>query len=452
MTDYLLEISKNKTARNLVGSLGLPIPLPQALERLRGPALEKPLSGRRVAFTVAEGGVLGSVLETTIAGLGADVVVAGTAAGDAKLHGLVLDATGISSPAGLRALYDFFHATVKQLGRCGRVVVLGRPVGGQLVAGAAAQAALEGFIKSTAKEIGRSGSTANLIRVASGAEDRVAGPLRFFLSPASAFVSAQAVEVSTKAAGTVTGEWTRPLSGKVAVVTGAARGIGAATARILAGEGAQVVCIDRPADEAVTQELSIAIGGTAFALDVATPEAGPRLAAFLKERFGGVDIVVHNAGITRDKTLARMSEEAWDQVLNINLAALLRITEALLDGTLRDGGRIVCLSSIAGIAGNVGQTNYAASKAGVIGFVRGLAVELAPRGIAVNAVAPGFIETRMTATVPFAIREAGRRLAALGQGGQPEDVGRAIAFLSSPGALGLSGNVLRVCGGALLGA
>ena len=166
---------------------------------------------------------------------------------------------------------------------------------------------------------------------------------------------------------------------------------------------------------------------------------------------GGVDVIVHNAGITRDKTLARMKPELWDQVMEINLVAVLRTTAAL-EPMLRDHGRIVCLSSIAGISGNMGQTNYAASKAGIIGFVRSTAERLADRGVTVNAIAPGFIETRMTAAIPIAIREVGRRLSALGQGGLPEDVAQAITFLATPGAHGITGRTLRVCGGAFLGA
>jgi 3-oxoacyl-[acyl-carrier protein] reductase len=136
----------------------------------------------------------------------------------------------------------------------------------------------------------------------------------------------------------------------------------------------------------------------------------------------------------------------------VNLAAVVRITDALLLRALRDGGRIVCLSSVSGIAGNVGQTNYSASKAALIGYVDALGTQLAPRGITANAIAPGFIETRMTAAIPMMIREAGRRLSALGQGGLPEDVAQAITFLASPGAQGITGTTLRVCGGALIGA
>jgi 3-oxoacyl-[acyl-carrier protein] reductase len=163
-------------------------------------------------------------------------------------------------------------------------------------------------------------------------------------------------------------------------------------------------------------------------------------------------VVVHNAGVTRDKTLARMKPELWDQAVDINLGAVVRITQVLLEGTLRDEGRIVCLSSVAGIAGNMGQTNYAASKRGIIGYIENLAPAVAKRGITVNAIAPGFIETRLTAAMPVAIREVARRLSALGQGGQPRDVAEAITFLSTPGADGITGRVLRVCGGAFVGA
>src|SRR5690606_28339426 len=160
----------------------------------------------------------------------------------------------------------------------------------------------------------------------------------------------------------------------------------------------------------------------------------------------------HNAGVTRDKTLANMSPDRWDQTLDINLDAVVRITERLLEGVLHDDGRLILLSSIAGIAGNMGQTNYAASKAGIIGYVRAMAPALAGRGITVNAIAPGFIETRLTAAIPVMIREVARRLSNLGQGGLPRDIGDAVTFLASRGAVGITGSVLRVCGGAYVGA
>jgi 3-oxoacyl-[acyl-carrier protein] reductase len=165
-----------------------------------------------------------------------------------------------------------------------------------------------------------------------------------------------------------------------------------------------------------------------------------------------VDIVVHNAGITRDRTLGKMDASRWDLAVQVNLGGVIRITEALLQGPLRDHGRIILLSSVAGIAGNFGQTNYAASKSGVIGYTRALAPLVAGRGITVNAVAPGFVETRLTAAIPLATREAGRRLSSLTQGGAPVDIAEAITFLATPGASGLTGRVLRACGGSFLGA
>jgi 3-oxoacyl-[acyl-carrier protein] reductase len=165
----------------------------------------------------------------------------------------------------------------------------------------------------------------------------------------------------------------------------------------------------------------------------------------------GADIVVHNAGITRDRTLARMSEDEWDSVLAVNLESIERITAALVDGLPR-GGRIVCVSSVSGIAGNRGQANYATSKAGVIGVVDELAPMLAQRQGTINAVAPGFIETRMTAAMPLATREAGRRMNSLAQGGLPVDVAETVAWLASPGSAGVNGNVVRVCGQSLIGA
>jgi 3-oxoacyl-[acyl-carrier protein] reductase len=164
-------------------------------------------------------------------------------------------------------------------------------------------------------------------------------------------------------------------------------------------------------------------------------------------------VLVHNAGITRDKTIANMKDALWQSVVNVNLSTQERINEALVEaGALTSGGRIVCVSSISGIAGNLGQTNYAFSKAGVIGMVQNHAPLLAERGITINAVAPGFIETQMTATIPFTIREAGRRMNSMGQGGLPVDVAETIAWLASPASSGLNGNVVRVCGQSLLGA
>jgi 3-oxoacyl-[acyl-carrier protein] reductase len=247
-------------------------------------------------------------------------------------------------------------------------------------------------------------------------------------------------------------DWERPLAGRAAVVTGASRGIGAAIAETLVRDGADVALLDVPAQGEDLVEVANRIGGAALQLDITAPDAPERLSAFVNERFGGVDVVVHNAGITRDRTLARMSEDEWDLLLDVNLVAPQRLTEALLGGgVLRAGGRVVCVSSVSGIAGNRGQANYAASKAGVIGLVEALAPRLAPERT-INAVAPGFIETAMTAAMPLFTREAGRRMNSLAQAGLPIDVAETIAWLASPGSGGVNGQVVRVCGQSLIGA
>lgn len=481
MTDVLLELSQNAFARKLVASAGLPIPLPEKLERPSGPAVERFLEGRTV---LASGrGGLSDVLARTLSRAGASTQVDSDALGSAfasaaeaygrpvqriaaapvepdpakkpnRVHALVVDASAAVTPRDLKSVYAFLHDQLPRVAKSGRVVILGRPSErASTLAHAATARALEGFTRSVAKEIGGRGATANLIVVEEGAEARAAAPLRFFLSSASAFVTAQPLHVGNAASWDNTDPPEQPLANRVALVTGAARGIGAATARILAREGAHVLCLDRPDDDEPLSIVAREIGGTPLLADVTDPGTASRIANETKSLYGGLHVIVHNAGVTRDRTLARMPENQWDQVIGINLEAVLRITESLLEhGTLREGGRVISLSSVSGIAGNLGQTNYAASKAGVIGFTRKLADQVKGRGITANAIAPGFIETRMTAAIPIVVREAGRRLAALGQGGQPEDVGEAITFLATPGAAGVTGQVLRVCGGALIGA
>jgi len=240
------------------------------------------------------------------------------------------------------------------------------------------------------------------------------------------------------------------LDGKVALVTGASRGIGAAIAATLGRDGAKVVGLDVPQAVDDLRKVSGEIGGEALGVDITAEDAPERIAAHLVD---GVDVVVHNAGVTRDRTIAKMPEERWAQLMEINLSSEERINDALLDaGLLAANGRIVCVSSMSGIAGNSGQTNYATSKAGVIGMVEALAPDLAKRKLTINAVAPGFIETQMTAQMPIAIREAGRRMNSMSQGGLPVDVAETISWLASPASTGVNGNVVRVCGQSLLGA
>jgi 3-oxoacyl-[acyl-carrier protein] reductase len=370
-----------------------------------------------------------------------------------RLGAVLLDATGVTGPADLAAVHEVLAPAVRRLGPSGRVLVVGDPPSDAgSPAQAAARQALEGLVRSVAKEL-RDGATANLLSVPAGAEAAVPGPVRFFLSGRSAYVDGQVVSLTTADVPASEDE-ERPLAGRVAVVTGAARGIGAAIARVLARDGAHVVAVDVPAAGQSLAEVANEIGGTAFQLDVTAPDAGQRLVAHLRERHGGVDVVVHNAGITRDKLLVNMDAARWNAVMAVNLQAQLDTTQALLDadGLLRPGARVVCVSSQSGIAGNRGQTNYAASKAGVIGMVRAWAPAFAERGATINAVAPGFIVTEMTASMPLGTREIGSRVNSLQQGGLPVDVAETIAWLSQPSSAGVNGQVVRVCGQSFLGA
>ena len=336
---------------------------------------------------------------------------------------------------------------------CPHVVVLGTPPEQVKGAERVAQRALEGFTRSLGKEIGR-GGTVQLVYVAEGAEAAATSTLGFLLSPKSAYVSGQVVRIGahgTKKAPEVT-DWTKPLDGRIALVTGASRGIGEQIARVLHRDGATVVGVDVPQAASELQTLMKELDGDWITLDITGKDAPQRIAHHLKEKHGGVDVVVHNAGITRDKKLANMAEDRWESVIAVNLTAPERITRELLEqGVLNKGGSIVGVASIAGIAGNVGQTNYAASKAGVIGLVDSLADELKD-DITINAVAPGFIVTQMTAAVPFATREVGQRLNAMAQGGLPVDVAETIAWYANPGSRAVNGNVVRVCGQMMLGA
>jgi 3-oxoacyl-[acyl-carrier protein] reductase len=190
--------------------------------------------------------------------------------------------------------------------------------------------------------------------------------------------------------------------------------------------------------------------GEAIELDI-TAEDAPSV---LAERFsGGLDVLVHNAGVTKDRTIAKMGADRWRELFEINISSQERIDELLLErGVLGQDARIVCLSSMNGIAGAAGQTNYATSKAALIGRVKALAPALAPKHATINAVAPGFIETQMTAAMPLFPREAGRRMNSLSQGGLPIDVAETIAWLASPASGAVNGNVIRICGQSLLGA
>lgn len=452
MSDLLIKLANNSTTAGIVKMLGLPTPV--ALARADGGYAERPFAGKNVLLGCSQNAYAADSLTAAVRDGGAAPLHALPEDANAGLDILIMDATGCAAPADYRALYDFFHPVMRRIARNARVLITAAlPDAGQDAVAAAAARGIEGFSRSLAKELGKRGATVNLAYVAPDAVDRLAGVVRFFCGVQTTYVSGQVVHVTSRVAAPASLPLCGALQGKVALVTGSARGIGKATAERLAQEGAQVVCLDVPGAADALHRTCSAIGATPLLMDIAGADAPCQLAGFLREKFGGLDILVHNAGITRDKTLANMKEHFWELVVNINFAAIAAVDKQLLsEKILRDGARIVCLSSISGVAGNFGQTNYAATKAALIGYVAAQAPKLAARGICINAVAPGFIETAMTDDMPFMTRELGRRLNSLSQGGRPRDVAELITFLSMPGAYGISGDTIRVCGQGLVGA
>ena len=452
-TDLLSQVINSAPGSFLARQLG--VPAPETLRRYRRG--DPPLAGSLLV------GGTGRLVEPVRGALAEDYEIVGNNLGGRwadTFGGLVFDATGITEPAGLRGLYEFFTPLLRNLGPSARVVVLGSTP--DQVADTdehICQRALEGFTRSLGKEL-RRGATAALVYVSPRARPAATGcesTLRFLLSAKSAYVDGQVFRIGAGDSDRPA-DPDKPLAGSVGIVTGAARGIGATIAEVLARDGARVVAVDIGESAAALEETAGRVGGTALALDVTADDAVDRIIAHLREHYsdfngGRADILVNNAGITRDKLLANMDDARWDSVIAVNLIAPLRLTEGLVgNGTIGEGGRVIGLSSMAGIAGNRGQTNYATTKAGMIGITEALAPRLAMKGITINAVAPGFIETAMTAAIPLATREVGRRLNSLYQGGLPIDVAETVAYFASPASNAVTGNVIRVCGQALLGA
>jgi 3-oxoacyl-[acyl-carrier protein] reductase len=239
--------------------------------------------------------------------------------------------------------------------------------------------------------------------------------------------------------------------GQVAIITGGTRGIGAAIAEALARQGVNVVVASRNAEEAHENAAKLSDLGTkamGVKLDVSKSEEVLEVFEKIREEFRRIDILINNAGITKDGLLLRMKEEAWDAVIDINLKGVFLCTrEALKDMVSQKYGRIVSVTSVAAFMGNPGQANYGASKAGIVGFTKTVAKEYANRGITVNAVAPGFIETAMTDVLKDTIKEEVKKLIPMGKFGTVEDVARAVVFLVSPQAEYITGQVIHVNGG-----
>jgi 3-oxoacyl-[acyl-carrier protein] reductase len=446
MSDRYAQLINTPVGRVLSKQVGLPAPVKLQRYKAGQPVIDGPvLIGGTGRATDAVKGVLTDI--------GAETFVSLPGAEQQTFKALVFDATGIENLDRLRDAWAFFHPTIRRLRTSGRVIVLGTPPPEtESAREASAQWGLDGLVRSIGKEV-RKGASANLVYVSPGAEGEIASTLRFLLSPRSAYVSGQMIHVGASVAEPGEFDWERPLAGKVALVTGASRGIGEAIATVLARDGAHVVGVDVPAQSSDLDAVTGGIGGSSLTLDITSEEAPYRISSHLLDQHGGVDVVVHNAGVTRDKTLGRMSEDLWKTVIGINVEAPLKITRDLYEReAVHDNGRIVLVSSISGIAGNAGQTNYATSKAAIIGAVHAYAPDCADAHSTINAVAPGFIETAMTAAMPIATREAGRRMNSMSQGGLPIDVGETIAWFASPGSAGVNGNIVRVCGQSLIGA
>lgn len=241
------------------------------------------------------------------------------------------------------------------------------------------------------------------------------------------------------------------LNNQVALVTGASRGIGAAIAKALGQQGATVIGTATSASgaEVITAALKAAnVNGVGLALDVTQPEQVDTVLKQIAEQYGDVSILVNNAGITKDTLLMRMKDEDWDAVLNTNLKSVFRMSQAVLRPMMKARhGRIINISSVVGHMGNAGQTNYAAAKAGMTGFTKSMAMEVGSRGITVNCVAPGFIETDMTAELPEEIKAKMLERIAIGRLGQVDEIAATVAFLASPGAAYITGETIHVNGG-----
>ena len=467
MSDRYLKFVNTPFGKTAAQSLGLPAPVP--LKRwkradqpfIEGDVLIGATNSSKAISTI--GKVLGASAAKLFHASAMDTLNDSAKSGnkaealplnadiDRKFSALVFDATGMKDTTDLKAVYDFFHPSIRKLAGNGRVLVIGQDPGTcRQPAKAAAHQALEGFVRSVGKEVGKKGATANLLWMAPGAEQQLESSIRFFLSPRSAYVSGQVTRISKGATAHATNP-VAPLAGKIALVTGASRGIGASIAETLSRDGATVIGLDIPPALEDLQKVMAPIKGKAMACDITDEKAPKQIADFVKEHFEGIDLVIHNAGITRDKTLGNMPEHFWDMTIAVNLTAEELIDEELMhQELLSENGRIVCISSISGIAGNFGQTNYSTAKCGVIGYVEAMAKQV-KNGVTINAIAPGFIETQMTAAMPITIREAGRRMNSLSQGGLPVDVAEAIAWYCNPASNGVNGNVVRVCGQSLIG-
>lgn len=367
-----------------------------------------------------------------------------------QYKGMILDATDYNKVADLKRLKTLFSHAGKRVQKSGHIVIIAQDPNNIIdVEKASIMESLNGFTRALAKELGKKSITVNLVYCANGVTDSLTTLVNFFLSDRTSYITGQPIYLNNAMA--TPQAWDKPLTGQIALVTGAAQGIGAAIAATLHRDGATIIGLDIPPAKDALEATLAPMQGISIATDITSTQAVEDIKRALGDK--KLDIIVHNAGVTRDKTLARMPDHFWDMTLNINLLAPMAVNKGLEDhNLLSDQARVICISSISGIAGNVGQSNYAASKSGVIGYVRKQAQAWGESGRTINAIAPGFIETQMTDEIPFITREVGRRMNSLSQGGKPQDVAEGVALFAQPGSSALNGQVLRVCGQSLIGA
>jgi 3-oxoacyl-[acyl-carrier protein] reductase len=483
--------SLNPNVRKLLQRVPLPISLPTPLRRGKGRTTAGELHGTRAVVTHLRD-ALDMALAQALQHAGAAMTVV-DAAGETTLTGRIVDGGGqlVPStpdlPAGILqaitqsgatgdrrpltlihrvtlphgtdlavnettdALLAVGHAAAHLPGNSRLILVLGPDLQKSSL-GALMIATAHGFMRSAFKELGKSGSTCHVIR----AEDaQAAGALATFLaSPRAAFLSGLDLLAQASAAGDASDG--PQLDGKVVLVTGAARGIGASIADRLALEGAHVWINDIAASQASAADTVAQIrarGGQAefIAADVGTLSGAQAIAEAIGKSAGRIDGVVHNAGITRDRTLRKMSVAHWRQVLQVNFGAM-HLVQTAIAPIVQPGAAMVLMSSVMGIAGNFGQTNYSASKSAVIQLAKQWACEGHARGMRANAIAPGFILTDMTAQMPVLNREMAKQLTAMLQPGLPLDVAELACFLVGAQSRGVTGQVLRCDGGMAFGA
>ncbi|QQR98232.1 MAG: 3-oxoacyl-ACP reductase [Sphingobacteriales bacterium] len=438
MSDFL----QNPMVKQIAKSLNLPLPIPALLNRNNNAYSKNEWQTKKTAIVTTsdedtEAQKIIQILKPYI--------------NESSLYQENIDAVVISGLAidNIEMSVEFFtkaQLAVQKLNKNARVVVLSKK--GNNAESITIQKSFEGFSRALSKELGKNGTTVNHLVIKDTPAEDVARAILFFISDKSSFITGQVIVLNNNYA-TAIQSTNQLLSGKTAIVTGAARGIGAATATFLAREGAKVIIVDVPQAEEDAKKLAEEINGDVLLMDITQENAVASIQKHVIDNYGQLDILINNAGITRDKTLAKMSIAQWNSIMQVNLKAAMNLTEAFIAKGFSKNPKIVGLASISGIAGNVGQTNYSASKAGMIAFMNTLFVE---KGLMANAVAPGFIETKMTESLPLFVKEGGRRLSTLKQGGQPEDVAELITFLSSSLSDGVAGQVIRVCGGSMIGA